>query len=96
MVSSYLVHHGYSSTAETFAKTTDQDFNEEITSIKNRQSKLFICVTFKAFVHLEVVYLFRVKMVHWMYLEIYILSLQQLVNSFTAGKISYLIFFLNF
>lgn len=39
MVSSYLVHHGYSSTAETFAKTTNQNFCEEIASIKNRQSK---------------------------------------------------------
>jgi hypothetical protein len=37
MVSSYLVHHGYSSTAEIFAKMTGQTFNESISSIKNRQ-----------------------------------------------------------
>lgn len=37
MVSSYLVHHGYSSTAEIFAKMTGQTFNECISSIKNRQ-----------------------------------------------------------
>uniref|UniRef100_A0A182QSV9 Ran-binding protein 9 n=1 Tax=Anopheles farauti TaxID=69004 RepID=A0A182QSV9_9DIPT len=37
MVSSYLVHHGYSSTAETFAKTTGQGLQEDMTSIKNRQ-----------------------------------------------------------
>lgn len=39
MVSSYLVHHGYSSTAESFAKATEQNLNEEMTSIKTRQSK---------------------------------------------------------
>lgn len=37
MVSSYLVHHGYSSTAETFARTTGQALQEDMTSIKNRQ-----------------------------------------------------------
>ncbi|KAJ6635769.1 Ran-binding protein 9 [Pseudolycoriella hygida] len=37
MVSSYLVHHGYSSTAETFAKSTQQNLCEEIASVKNRQ-----------------------------------------------------------
>lgn len=40
MVSSYLVHHGYSSTAESFAKATEQNLNEEMTSIKTRQSKM--------------------------------------------------------
>lgn len=38
MVSSYLVHHGYSSTAESFAKATEQNLNEEMSSIKTRQS----------------------------------------------------------
>ncbi|KAG8571815.1 hypothetical protein GDO81_011790 [Engystomops pustulosus] len=37
MVSSYLVHHGYCSTAEAFAKSTDQTVQEELASIKNRQ-----------------------------------------------------------
>lgn len=37
MVSSYLVHHGYSSTADTFARTTGQSLQEDIASIKNRQ-----------------------------------------------------------
>jgi len=41
MVSTYLVHHGYCATAESFAHGTGQVFDEEITSIKNRQSKLF-------------------------------------------------------
>lgn len=39
MVSSYLVHHGYSSTAEKFAEITGQSFTEDINSIKTRQSK---------------------------------------------------------
>lgn len=39
MVSSYLVHHGYSSTAEKFAEITGQSFTEDIASIKTRQSK---------------------------------------------------------
>lgn len=38
MVLSYLVHHGYYSTAEAFAHVTDQTFNEDSVSIKNRQS----------------------------------------------------------
>ncbi|XP_059475156.1 ran-binding protein 10 [Neocloeon triangulifer] len=37
VVCSYLVHHGYCSTAEAFAKSSGQQFNEEITSIRNRQ-----------------------------------------------------------
>jgi hypothetical protein len=40
MVSSYLVHHGYSSTAEKFAEITGQKFSEDLTSIKTRQSKM--------------------------------------------------------
>lgn len=39
MVSSYLVHHGYSATAEAFARTTGQPMQEDMTSIKNRQSE---------------------------------------------------------
>lgn len=39
MVQSYLVHHGYSATAETFAKTTGQGLDEDLSSIKNRQSE---------------------------------------------------------
>lgn len=39
MVSSYLVHHGYCSTATAFARVTDTTIQEEQTSIKNRQSK---------------------------------------------------------
>lgn len=41
MVSTYLVHHGYCATAEAFAQSTGQMFEEEITSIKNRQSELY-------------------------------------------------------
>lgn len=40
MVSTYLVHHGYSSTAESFARATEQNLNEEISSIKSRQKIL--------------------------------------------------------
>lgn len=39
MVSTYLVHHGYCDTAEAFAKSTGQAFEEDFSSIKNRQSK---------------------------------------------------------
>jgi len=41
VVCSYLVHHGYCSTAEAFAKSTGQQFNEDVTSIRNRQSNNF-------------------------------------------------------
>ncbi|XP_019873776.2 ran-binding protein 9 isoform X2 [Aethina tumida] len=40
MVSTYLVHHGYYNTAEAFAHITDQPFNEDVMSIKNRQKIL--------------------------------------------------------
>lgn len=43
MVSSYLVHHGYCSTATAFARVTDTTIQEEQTSIKNRQSKYLRC-----------------------------------------------------
>ncbi|XP_046842352.1 ran-binding protein 9-like isoform X2 [Xenia sp. Carnegie-2017] len=37
LVSTYLIHHGYSATAEVFAKTTGQPILEDLLSIKNRQ-----------------------------------------------------------
>ncbi|KAF7272654.1 hypothetical protein GWI33_014593 [Rhynchophorus ferrugineus] len=37
MISTYLVHHGYSNTAEAFAQITNQTFTEDLHSIKNRQ-----------------------------------------------------------
>jgi Ran-binding protein 9/10 len=38
LISTYLVHHSYSSTAEAFAKSVDGQFDEELASIRNRQS----------------------------------------------------------
>jgi hypothetical protein len=38
MVSSYLIHQGFSSTAEAFARTAGQDIDEDISSIQNRQA----------------------------------------------------------
>ncbi|XP_041984621.1 ran-binding protein 10 isoform X2 [Aricia agestis] len=37
MVSTYLVHHGYCSTAQAFSRATGQPIDEDIASIKNRQ-----------------------------------------------------------
>ncbi|GBM39134.1 Ran-binding protein 9 [Araneus ventricosus] len=37
IVQTYLVHHGYCSSAEAFAQSTGQSFSEDIQSIKNRQ-----------------------------------------------------------
>jgi len=37
LVSTYLVHHGYSQTAEAFAKSTGQEISEELASMRNRQ-----------------------------------------------------------
>ena len=37
MVATYLVHHGYSQTAESFAKSAGQEISEELTSMRNRQ-----------------------------------------------------------
>jgi len=36
---SYLVHHGYCSTAEAFAKTCGQAVAEDLVSMQNRQSQ---------------------------------------------------------
>lgn len=38
LVSTYLVHNGYSKTAEAFNGYTQQPFNEDLDSIKTRQS----------------------------------------------------------
>ncbi|XP_059610165.1 ran-binding proteins 9/10 homolog isoform X1 [Phlebotomus argentipes] len=40
MVQSYLIHHGYSATAEAFAKATGQSCKEDMQSVKNRQKIL--------------------------------------------------------
>lgn len=37
IVQTYLVHHGYCSSAEAFAQSTGQAFSEDVKSIKNRQ-----------------------------------------------------------
>ena len=37
MVLSYLVHHGYSQTAEGFARCVGQEISEELSSMRNRQ-----------------------------------------------------------
>ena len=37
LVSSYLVHHGFSSTAEGFTRSTGQTIPEDLASVKNRQ-----------------------------------------------------------
>lgn len=37
IVSTYLVHQGFCATAESFAHSTGQSFEEELVSIKNRQ-----------------------------------------------------------
>jgi len=39
MVCTYLVHHGYLDSAEAFASSTGQVFEEDYNSIKNRQSR---------------------------------------------------------
>lgn len=41
IVSTYLVHHGYCATAESFARHTGQNVEEDLQSIKNRQRKRF-------------------------------------------------------
>ena len=38
VVAGYLVHYGYCSTIESFAKSTGQSIGEEVISIRNRQS----------------------------------------------------------
>lgn len=37
LISTYLVHHGYSATAEAFAKSVGHVYEEELASIRNRQ-----------------------------------------------------------
>ena len=46
LVSSYLVHNGYSQTAEAFSRQkTGQNLREDISSIRNRQSRFSIVFT---------------------------------------------------
>uniref|UniRef100_A0A0A1X548 Ran-binding proteins 9/10 homolog n=1 Tax=Zeugodacus cucurbitae TaxID=28588 RepID=A0A0A1X548_ZEUCU len=47
MVSSYLLHNGYSQTAEAFARTTGQSFQEDLSSIRNRQKILKLVLSGK-------------------------------------------------
>ena len=42
VVLSYLVHHGYSQTAQLFATSTGQSVGEDPVSIINRQSKMVL------------------------------------------------------
>jgi len=43
LVSTYLIHHGYCSTAESFVQSTGETFDEELVSIRNRQSESMHC-----------------------------------------------------
>uniref|UniRef100_A0A1B0BHV8 Ran-binding proteins 9/10 homolog n=1 Tax=Glossina palpalis gambiensis TaxID=67801 RepID=A0A1B0BHV8_9MUSC len=47
MVSSYLVHNGYSRTAEAFFRTTGQTIREDMASIRNRQKILKLIMSGK-------------------------------------------------
>ncbi|XP_067632319.1 ran-binding protein 9 isoform X2 [Eurosta solidaginis] len=47
MVSSYLLHNGYSQTAEAFARSTGQTFQEDMSSIRNRQKILKLVLSGK-------------------------------------------------
>ena len=47
LVSTYLVHHGYCATAEAFVRSTGQSIEEEIASIKSRQSIVFLYILIK-------------------------------------------------
>uniref|UniRef100_A0A1A9X3G9 Ran-binding proteins 9/10 homolog n=1 Tax=Glossina brevipalpis TaxID=37001 RepID=A0A1A9X3G9_9MUSC len=47
MVSSYLVHNGYSRTAEAFSRTTGQTIREDMASIRNRQKILKLIMSGK-------------------------------------------------
>ena len=42
MVLDYLVHYGYCNTAQVFANATGQQVEEEVASIRNRQSKVML------------------------------------------------------
>ena len=42
MVLDYMIHYGYCSSAQVFADTTDQQVDEEMASIRNRQSELLL------------------------------------------------------
>ena len=53
MVSTYLVHHGYCSTAEAFASSTGQVFEEDLNSIKNRQSEYYSFISLFISTHFE-------------------------------------------
>ena len=46
MVLDYLVHYGYCNTAQVFATATGQQVEEEVASIRNRQSKILYSIKF--------------------------------------------------
>jgi len=46
IVSTYLVHHGYCATADAFLRSTGQSCEEELASIQNRQSMIFVDGTY--------------------------------------------------
>ena len=73
MIATYLVHHGYCATAEAFARSTGQEFGEEVASIKNRQS---ICKS-NQFLYLKTKFLFFYNA---------ILGIQRLVLSGRMGE----------
>merc|ERR1719193_1125674 len=45
MVSSYLIHHGYSATAESFTRHADQPFNQDMASMRKRQRILHLVLS---------------------------------------------------
>lgn len=52
LVSTYLVHNGYSKTAEAFNGYTQQPFNEDLDSIKTRQSMCALGLSINLFIML--------------------------------------------
>ena len=48
LVLSYLVHHGYSQSAQVFSRSTGQRLDEDVSSIRSRQSIIFHILTILA------------------------------------------------
>ena len=63
IVSTYLVHHGYCGTAEAFSRSTGQSIEEEMSSIKHRQSKFYHNFLFK-YSWADILALFFLLMIH--------------------------------
>ena len=91
MVQTYLVHHGYCATAEAFANSTGIGIEEDLASIRSRQSKCLEGEVHELHTCVKVIICW--KMIIWQSFYFYIWKTPKVANTFSRIPLQALLVF---